>query len=112
MCSAQCDLCEATDTSVAYNNDNPWFPVLACNSFASDYHVSDYWDGEKMVPNCDGVNHTFIPFDATERYTPEGHSLPDCYWWYQGGYPNGWVYWMGDWRCGPCTIKSIIGPRS
>lgn len=102
--TAQCDLCSATDTSVVYNNDNAWFPVLACNSFASNGTVSSEWDGEKYVPACDGINHKLDPFDK--------QSGVDCYWWYQGNYPNGWVYWMGDWRCGPCTEKTIIGPRS
>lgn len=112
--TAQCDMCEATDTSVAYHHpdvDSNWFPVLACNSFATDFTISSHWNGKEMVVDCDGVNHALIPFGATdeERYTPEGHCLPDCYWWYQGNYPNGWVYFMGDWRCGPCAEKTIFG---
>jgi len=94
---AQCDMCDAADHTIVAHADcddsRNWFPVLACNS----------WLSSGIMPGCDGVNHTLNGFSS---------GVEDCYWWYQGNYPNGWVYWMGDWRCGPCTTKSIIGPRS
>jgi hypothetical protein len=106
--TAQCDLCGATDTSVVYNNDNKWFPVLACNSFCSPGPMVFEWQNGQPSVVCDGINHRFVPFNVE----PQREYEEDCYWWYQGNYKNGWVYWMGDWRCGPCTEKTIIGPRS
>jgi hypothetical protein len=99
--TAQCDMCGATDTSVVYNNDNAWLPVLACNSLLSPA-LAQLEFGEPLVL-CDGINHRLDPFNA--------QSGMDCYWWYQGGYPNGWIYWQGDWRCGPCAVESIFGAR-
>lgn len=111
---AGCDMCPAEDhTLQAHENDGThnWFPVLACNSWLNPNKRGEQWvsDGKGGLIYkpydvvCDGINHYLPPFGSNE----EG-----CYWWYQGNYPNGWIYWQGDWRCGPCAEKTIIGPRS
>lgn len=96
---AMCDMCEAADHSISEHpeGDSPknWFPVLWCNGWAGNGHKRE---------GCDGINHQLDPYNE--------QSGDDCYWWYQGNYPNGWVYWMGDWRCASCAEKTIFGVRS
>lgn len=105
-----CDLCDAVDHTIVEHDDNNnpknWFPVLHCNAFPADGTIRATWNGTEYVAACDGVNHKLIPFGENENCEE------DCYWWYQGNYPNGWVYWQGDWRCGPCAEKTIFGGRS
>lgn len=97
---AVCDMCQVADHSVSEHRPESatnWFPVLWCN--ASTGEIPGTREG------CDGVNHTLKPWD-------NGGDEEDCYVWYQGNYPNGWVYWQGDWRCGPCAEKTIFGTQS
>ena len=97
---AVCDMCQVADHSIAehpHESAKNWFPVLWCNATTGEI------PGTRI--GCDGVNHTLKPWD-------NGGDEEDCYVWYQGNYPNGWVYWQGDWRCGPCAEKTIFGGRS
>lgn len=107
MDTARCDMCQATDTSVVYHTqdvDTNWFPILACNSWMVQFKVAI---GPDNQPTCDGINHTLVPFGSDYSATVES-----CYWWYQGRYKDGWIYWQGDWRCRVCAEKTLFGPRA
>jgi hypothetical protein len=97
---AMCDMCQLEDHAVQEHvpeRAENWFPVLWCNA--------DTGEIPGIREGCDGVNHLLLPWD-------NGGVEDDCYAWYCGNYPNGWVYWQGDWRCGPCAEKTIFGKRS
>jgi hypothetical protein len=99
--TAHCDMCPVEDDTVIQHwpeLDSDWFPVLWCNA------VSGEIPGTRE--GCDGVNHVLVPFNSPNS------GEDDCYAWYQGNYKNGWVYWQGDWRCGPCAEKTIFGRAS
>jgi hypothetical protein len=94
---AQCDMCQAVDHTVSeHSPETNWLPVLWCNAPTGE--IPGTREG------CDGVHHKLDNF--------RDQSGNDCYAWYQGNYPNGWVYWQGDWRCGQCAEKTIFGARS
>lgn len=96
---AVCDMCQVADHTIqehVVESAKNWFPVLWCNSATGEI------DGTRE--GCDGVNHKLNPWESNDD--------DDCYVWYCGNYPNGWVYWQGDWRCGPCAEKTIFGRAS